>query len=264
MFAWSTSLGPVGAAFTDRAGGVSEGSRGTLDLALRAPSADADAVAENRRRVVAALTGDEATPVALMRQVHGDTVVTVTTPPGPPPASHPQGEGHGELPEADGLVTALPGVVLMVLAADCVPLLLADPEARLVGAVHAGRDGLARGVVPRAVARLRELGARRLHAWVGPRVCGRCYEVPEPLRAEVAARVPASCSVTSWGTPAIDVGAGVLDQLRAAGLHPADVVDVGGCTREDARLHSHRRDGEGAGRLAGLVWLRPEHQEGTT
>jgi copper oxidase (laccase) domain-containing protein len=83
-------------------------------------------------------------------------------------------------------------------------------------------------------------------------VCGRCYEVPEEMRDEVAAAVPAARSETSWGTPALDLGAGITDQLVASGV---DVVHVEGCTLEDERFPSYRRDGERAGRFAGLVWL---------
>jgi copper oxidase (laccase) domain-containing protein len=72
------------------------------------------------------------------------------------------------------------------------------------------------------------------------------------MRAEVAAAVPEAFAETSWGTPAVDVGAGVVAQLREAG---ADVVDAGLCTREDRTLFSHRRNE--SGRLAGLVWVRP-------
>jgi len=99
---------------------------------------------------------------------------------------------------------------------------------------------------------MREAGAARLVAWVGPHVCGGCYEVPEEMRAEVSALVPAAYAETTWGTPALDIGAGVRAQLAATGV---EVVDVGGCTREDPLLHSYRRDGAAAGRLAGLVWM---------
>jgi copper oxidase (laccase) domain-containing protein len=140
----------------------------------------------------------------------------------------------------------------MVRVADCVPVLLADPIAGVVGAVHSGRPGLALGVAVRAVERMRDAGAGRLVAWVGPHVCGGCYEVPEQLRAEVAARVPAAYAETTWGTPALDIGAGVRAQLEAVDV---EVVLAGGCTREDPALHSYRRDGAAAGRLAGLVWM---------
>jgi YfiH family protein len=143
--------------------------------------------------------------------------------------------------------------VLLVRVADCVPVLLADPVAGVVAAAHAGRAGVAAGVVPEAVARMRRLGARDITAWVGPHVCGACYEVPPKMQAEVASRVPETQATTAWGTPALDLGAGVRAQLAAVG---AQVVDAARCTRESVDLYSHRRDGAGAGRHAGLVRIR--------
>jgi polyphenol oxidase len=83
-------------------------------------------------------------------------------------------------------------------------------------------------------------------------VCGACYEVPAAMQEEVAAAVPSSRATTSWGTPALDLGAGVRAQLEERGV---TVVDVSRCTRESADLYSHRRDGAGAGRHAGLIRL---------
>ena len=180
---------------------------------------------------------------ARLHQEHGDVVVPVDEP-GPPP--------FGDIPTGDALVTSTPGVGLMIRVADCVPVVLADPDAGVIGAVHAGRSGVALDIVTRAVERMRADGAGRLVAWIGPHVCGGCYEVPEELRAEIAAAVPDTYARTTWGTPALDLGAGVLAQLEAAGV---DTIEVGGCTREDADLPSHRRDGAAAGRLGALVWM---------
>jgi YfiH family protein len=182
--------------------------------------------------------------VVRMRQVHGNDVAVVDRAWLEARAAEP--------PRVDALVTDVPGVALVVRVADCVPLLLADPARGVIGAAHAGRLGLVAGVVPATVAAMRDLGAEELVAWVGPHICGRCYEVPDTMRADVAAVVPEAFAETSWGTPAVDVGAGVGAQLRAAG---ADVVDAELCTREDERLFSHRR--HDLGRLAGLVWVRP-------
>lgn len=158
----------------------------------------------------------------------------------------------GARPECDGLVTGESGMVLMVRAADCVPVLLADPEARVIGAAHAGRLGVVGGIVPATVARMRELGAARITAWIGPHICGSCYEVPADMRDEVAAVEPATSATTSWGTPALDLGAGIRAQLERDGV---TVVDVARCTRESADLFSYRRDAADAGRQAGVIRL---------
>lgn len=212
--------GTVSVAFTDR----------RLDLGdLAADEVRAAGLAE-----LAGVTG--ATPY-LMHQVHGTDVHLVEAPVEP-------------TPDADALLTGQAGIALLARAADCVPVLLVA-DTGLVGAVHAGREGVRRGVVGAAVARMRELGVEGVRAWIGPHICGRCYEVPEQLRTEVASAVPETWAETSWGTPALDLGAGVRAQLEAGEV---SVTEVGGCTREDDRLHSYRRDGAAAGRLAGLVW----------
>lgn len=97
-------------------------------------------------------------------------------------------------------------------------------------------------------------GARpsRITAHTGPAVCGRCYEVPEEMRAEVADVVPGTWSETSWGTPAVDVTGGVHAQLAALGVSDLHRSPV--CTRESGDHFSYRRD-RTTGRLAGYVWL---------
>jgi len=153
-------------------------------------------------------------------------------------------------PRADALVTARPGVTLMVRAADCVPVLLADDQGEVVGAAHAGRPGLVAAVVPATVAAMRRLSSAPLTAWVGPYVCGHCYEVPQQMQDDVAALEPASRATTSWGTPSLDVGAGVRAQLERDDV---EVVDLSTCTRESPDLFSYRRDGRESGRQAGII-----------
>lgn len=189
------------------------------------------------------LTATIGVPVQRMHQVHGATVVDVVSPV----------SSTSTVPRADALVTSLPAVALMTRAADCVPVLLADVSAGMVAAVHSGRAGLEADVVGATVRRMRSLGADQVHAWIGPHVCGACYEVPETMRDSVAERVPNAWAKTRRGTPALDLGAGVAAQLDDVG---ASHEVVGGCTLEDDTLWSYRRDPHGAGRHAGLVWVR--------
>jgi YfiH family protein len=176
-----------------------------------------------------------------MRQVHG-TVVT------------PVAAAGQVLPETDGIVTASSGLGLAVLVADCVPILLADPDAGVIGAVHAGRRGAAGGVALRALESMIELGAtvENMAAVLGPAICGRCYEVPAPMRDEVEATLVGSATTTGKGTPGLDLRAGLARQLRDAGV--ADVEIDPRCTYTDPALYSHRR-GAPTGRFAGLIWL---------
>ncbi|TFJ95455.1 mannose-6-phosphate isomerase 1-like [Platysternon megacephalum] len=99
---------------------------------------------------------------------------------------------------------------------------------------------------------MRSLGARQISAWIGPHICGGCYEVPQAMWDDVVARHPAAASTTSWGTPALDLGAGVAAQLAQEGV-ASERVEV--CTFESADHHSYRRDGLAAGRLAAFIWL---------
>jgi len=235
VYSHRTSTGPVDLAFTDRYDGASAVPFDSLNLAL--VGGDDPAVVE---RNLALLLDDFAPGAELadMHQVHGHAVV----------------EAGGPREQCDALVTDRPDVVLMVRVADCVPVLLADPAAGVLGAAHAGRQGLVEGVVGACVTRMRELGAERIEAWVGPHICGACYEVPAALQQDVAAREPASRSTTSWGTPALDIGAGVRAQLERAGVV---VHDAARCTRESEDLYSYRRDGAAAGRLAGVIRMNP-------
>ncbi|MGW4161048.1 peptidoglycan editing factor PgeF [Streptomyces sp. NPDC004788] len=230
-------------AFTDRWGGVSAVPYEELNLGGAVGDAP-EAVRANRARAAAELGLDPA-QVVWMNQVHGADVAEVDGP----------WSGTGDaIPSVDAVVTARRGLALAVLTADCVPVLLADPVAGVVAAAHAGRPGMVAGVVPAAVKRMTELGAdpARITARTGPAVCGRCYEVPEAMRAEVAAVEPAAYAETSWGTPAVDVAAGVRAQLARLGV--TDVADAGVCTLESGDHYSYRRD-RTTGRLAGYVWL---------
>jgi YfiH family protein len=186
--------------------------------------------------------------VAVLSQVHGNEVSYVG-------AEGPRHDLHGHLhARADGVVTDQPGVTLMVRGADCAMVLFADADARVIGGCHCGRPGLVAGVVPATIARMRDLGARDITGWLGPHVCGRCYEVPAPMRDEVASAVPASKATTSWGTPSIDIGAGIKAQLAEAEV---ECVDLSRCTLESPDLYSYRRDHLGSGRQAGVIRMAP-------
>ena len=229
-------IGRVRMAFTDRRGGVSAPPYHSRNLGGGVGD-DPAAVAANRKRTAEEF-GLAAT--VFMRQVHGADVAYVTEPFGDEP------------PALDGIFTDVPGLGLAVLVADCAPVLLADPEAGVVGAAHSGRVGTVLGVVPALVAAMTAHGARDLVALVGPMACGRCYEVPAAMREEVAAAVPGSASTTRWGTPALDLRAGITGQLRRAGV--TDIRHDARCTIEDPALFSHRRE-RPTGRFAGYVWL---------
>ncbi|MGW2561266.1 peptidoglycan editing factor PgeF [Streptomyces sp. NPDC001514] len=234
-------MGGAHFAFTDRWGGVSAAPYEELNLG-GAVGDDPAAVRANRDLAAKSLGLDPGL-VVWMNQVHGREVAVVDGPWGDVP-----------VPAVDAVVTARRGLPLAVLTADCTPVLLADPVAGVVGAAHAGRPGMVVGVVPAAVEAMIALGAdpARITARTGPAICGRCYEVPAAMRADVAAVEPAARAETSWGTPAVDVTAGVHAQLEALGVRDRKASPV--CTLESADHYSYRRD-RTTGRLAGYVWL---------
>lgn len=234
---------PVGVAacFTTRSGGRSEPPWDALNLAGHVGD-EPSRVATNRALLAQHLGTSE---VSFPEQVHGAQVQIVDA------------ARTVDLTGADALVTAEPGIAVGVLVADCMPVLLADPGHRVVGAVHAGRRGLAAGVLQATLDAMTGLGADRAstYAVIGPAICGRCYEVPADMRAAVSVAVPGTASETRSGTPALDLPSGAVGVLEAAGL--ARVISCGLCTAEDGRLYSYRRDGV-TGRFAGVVMLDPD------
>jgi purine-nucleoside/S-methyl-5'-thioadenosine phosphorylase / adenosine deaminase len=228
------------ATFSGRGGGVSTGPYESLNLGLRVGD-DAAAVAANRAALAEAC-GVAAGDLAWMSQVHGADVcylgAGIAEPPGP----------------VDAMFTDVPGRPLCVQVADCVPVLVADPVARLVGAAHAGREGMVAGVVLALITAMTAAGASpaRMRALTGPSICGGCYEVPAEMQARASAVVPDSRCQTYDGTPGLDIAAGVRAQLAASGV--GWFRSVPRCTRESDDLFSYRRDGT-TGRSAGVIWL---------
>ncbi len=225
-----------------RAGGRSRGVYDAFNLSAGVGD-DAAAVAANRARLAREL----GVPVVFLQQVHGTNVAVVGAPPE---------NGEPDQPATDAVVTAKPGIGLAVLAADCVPVLLADPQAGVVGAAHAGRVGAAAGVLPAVVAAMTDLGAQAsaIEVLLGPAVCGGCYEVPAAMHADVDARLPGSAVRTRAGTPGLDLRAGLYHQLVELGIGRVGADPR--CTVEDRALYSHRRDGR-TGRQAAIIWLDP-------
>ena len=238
---------------TTRAGGRSAGPFARFNLSVSVGD-DPVAVAANRRRLATELgVRGRPLPLVFLDQVHGTGVAVVDAVPGP---------RDPDRPGADAAVTALPGVALAVLTADCVPVLLADPRAGVVGVAHAGRVGAAAGVLEATVTAMAALGASvdGCEVLLGPAICGACYEVPAAMRDEIEATLPGSASRTRRGTPGLDLRAGLRGRLAALGVARVGVDPR--CTAEDPDLYSHRRatrPGEPGrtGRLAAVTWLDP-------
>ena len=249
MFHWREQLPTIGRCavdwgFTTTRGGSSVGDFASLNLSAGVGD-DLTAVESNRARVASAF-GVSRDRLLFMNQCQGSDVVVV---PGP---------WAGDPPVADGLITTSTDLALAVLVADCTPILMVDQVAGVAAAVHAGRPGMMSGIAHRAVDAMRDLGARSIRAAVGPSICGRCYEVPEALRAQAATISPGAAAVSWQGTPAMDVAAGVVEQLRARSVA---VQWISGCSRESEELFSYRR-ARRTGRYAGVVRLLAVDAEG--
>jgi YfiH family protein len=232
---------PAAGWFSTRGGGRSNAPYDALNLGAHVGD-DVSAVDANRA-LLARAAGLPQGALALMQQVHGAEVAVVD---GPEPSA---------VPAVDALVTTARGVGLVVLAADCLPVLFADPTAGVIAVAHAGRRGLVAGVLQETLAAMQRLGARpaSTSVVVGPAACGRCYEVPQDMADGVGTAVPGARATSRQGTPSVDLTAGALALLERAGVMRPRAV--GGCTLEQpARWFSYRRSAV-TGRHAGLVRL---------
>lgn len=232
----------VRALVTTRAGGVSAGPWASLNLGS-ACGDDAAAIAENRRRLGARLP---AAPTWL-RQVHGTTVVEAVA-----------GAAAQAPPTADAAFARAPGAVCAVLAADCLPVLLADRRGEAVAAAHAGWRGLCAGVIEASVAAM-PVEADRLCAWLGPAIGPTAYEVGDAVREAFVGRDAAAETAfrpTRPGHWLLDLYAIARQRLAACGVGEVSGGDF--CTHSDAgRFFSYRRD-RVTGRMAALVWIEAE------
>lgn len=277
-------LGPgIFAGFTSRTGGISTPPYDELNLGSNVNDVPAHVAAN--RDLVAKSVGR---PIAYANQIHSAQVIVIAD-----AAPWYVGQKPSACGDADGLVTAAP-VGLGVLVADCVPILLASDygiavahagrrgiELQVIAAVVAKLRELAQesllsesGVVSTSDGGFRETAAGfgqraanvhvsragshppkdEVRAAIGPAICGKCYEVPAQMQAEVCELFPAARSTTRWGTPGLDLPAAAASQLAALGIKSIYQSPV--CTFEDHRYYSHRRataKGETTGRQAGII-----------
>lgn len=247
LFAASLRRAGIPHAFTTRQGGASSGPFASLNLGRGVPD-DPAAVAANRTAVLRALGWDPARHVEA-DQVHGAVVTAVGA-----------AEAGRSIPAADGLATAEAGVALAVHAADCVPILLADPRRAVVAALHAGWRGIAAGIAREGVRVLEErfgTAPGGLLVALGPSI-GPChYEVDEPVIARMRrwSWWETVATVTGPGRWRLDLRAACRAQLIEAGVRPEAVEVLEFCTYDHPELfYSHRRDGV-TGRMAGLIAL---------
>jgi len=235
------------AVFTTRVGGESGGPFSSLNLG--ASTGDAPGAVRRNRLVLCRALGIDADRVSMCRQVHGDVVHRVERP-------ARRGRFAGGLVgwlRGDAMVTVEPWLPLLVLGADCLPVLLWRRDIGAVAAAHAGWRGLVGGVVERAVATLGAPAA--VAAIVGPGIGPARYEVDDALRSRFASRFGEG---VVHGR-AVDLASAALAALADAGVPRGRITLVEACTYEEPeRWFSHRRDGPRTGRQAGLIWLEAD------
>jgi purine-nucleoside/S-methyl-5'-thioadenosine phosphorylase / adenosine deaminase len=231
----------VHAAVTTRNGpGISQAPFGRFNLGLRSGD-DAQAVRANRSALHQSL--DLPAEPRWLRQVHGTAVAEL----GPLPSAHE--------PEADAAVSRLPGTVLAILTADCLPVLFCADDGGAIGAAHAGWRGLAAGVLEETIEQMQQPAAG-LMAWLGPCIGAASYEVGEEVRKtfiEHEAAAADAFAATRPGHWLCDLATLARQRLQAAGI--TRIYGGGFDTRIDTRFYSYRREGARSGRFASLIWL---------
>jgi YfiH family protein len=224
----SSGLGAVPHGFLGRSGGVSEGGLAGLNVGHGAGD-EADAVAENRRRAVASVLPGAA--LATVYQVHSADAVTVVRP-----------WPHAERPHADAMATDRPGVLLGVVTADCAPVLLADAQAGVVGAAHAGWRGALGGVLESVVGEMTGLGAERdrIVAAIGPAIAQPSYEVDEAFRANFGPADEGFFAPGRAGHRQFDLERYAAARLERAGIRRIDRLGLDTYSAPE-RFYSYRR-----------------------
>lgn len=250
-FRTAAALGPVPHGFFGRRGGVSHGGLASLNCGIGSGDDDA-AIAENRRRVRDAILPGAA--LVGVYQVHGRDCADVTEP-----------WDDADRPHADALVTNRPGVLLAIVTADCVPVLLADRAAGVVGAAHAGWKGAIAGITDATVAAMERLGADRstITAAIGPCIGASSYEVDAAFAERFIADDAANGHYFRAGRAGhawFDIAAYVAARLAAAGIGRAEILDADTCALA-GDYFSYRRaslTGEnGYGRQLSVIGIGP-------
>jgi YfiH family protein len=240
---------PLWHGFLGREGGVSRGEFASLNFSYQTGD-DAAAVGANWQRLRARFAAD--TEIALVRQVHGTQVHRVSR------------DTAGERLAGDGMVTDARNLVLGIMTADCVPILLVEQAAGVIGALHAGWRGVLGNIAQQGIAKMADLGARaeRIQAALGPAIGWCCFEVDADLAERFAAADSATLSHVREGAPGkafLNLRGIIRDQLLRAGLDAAHVFEVADCTRCAKESYFSRRGAGGVvtGLQLSYVGLQP-------
>jgi len=244
-------------AFSTRHGGVSEGYLSSLNLSHSRGDKEEN-VRENYRRLAEAL-GLSYENFIGCRQLHGSKIELITR----------RDLTEKRSLECDGLITSEPGIVLVTVHADCVPIYLYDPETPAVGMVHSGWKGTVEQIAAEAVKKMKStFGTRpeKIRALLGPCICGRCFEVREDVKSIFVEKLPWSAEYIvpkdqeHW---TVDLKAIIKNSLISEGVPGENILDAGICTAENTRLfYSHRHEKGKTGTMAALIALADNGQQG--
>jgi len=185
-----------------------------------------------------------------MRQIHSDIIVVVD----------PEVDNFENPPECDALITDRPGIPLMVMTADCTPVLFFDPVRQVIAVAHAGRAGAVKGIVPKTIEKMcSEFGSRveDITVVLGPSIGGCCYEVGEKIAQEVTEEGYGFAVINREGRYYLEVNAIIHRQLDAIGIKKEHIEDLGICNAcENDTYFSYRADRQKTGRIAGVLMLK--------
>ena len=237
-------------AFSNRRGGVSHSPYASLNLSWKTGDVAGDVI-DNRRRLFE-ISGVDQDSVVVSNQVHGDKVLRVG----------PEHSGVGvtqdsELEDADALVNDQPGMRLLLLFADCVPVALADISHTVIAGVHSGRAGCQKKICTRTIEHLREhfgSDAANVIAYIGPSIGPCCYEVDENTALSFAEDCGEQFVLRGEGRPRLDLWSAVEHELSDCGISTGNIENVRTCTCcNNNEYFSHRADGPKTGRQGLMV-----------
>lgn len=236
----------IGHAISTRTGGRSSGILRSLNLSYG--RGDAEQVVEHNRMMLCRMAGAPFEGLTTVHQVLGAEPLVVE--------HHERGNGTGvgKLRRGDALLTQYPWTPLLTQSADCVPVLLADLDGRVVGNIHASRKGALEGVVPRTVEMMWErfgVERSRIAAFIGPSIGPCCYRLTDSVVRDVALHASAGKFLTADGR--LDLWSFVRSQLLAAGIRQVETAGICTCCEKDL-FYSYRREGPECGRFGAIIW----------
>ena len=234
--------------FTTRDGGVSKHPYLSNNLAFHVEDRKDDVLVNHQN--MAKHLGYNYQKLVHMRQIHSDKIVIVD------PTTH----NFENPPECDALITNQPEIPLMVMTADCTPVLFYDPKQKVIAVAHAGREGALKGIVPKTIQKMQSNFGSKLSDIIvvlGPSIGACCYEVGEKIAQEVTQNGYGLAVVYENEKYSLDVNAIIHHQLRLLGIGTENIEDLSICNAcQNETFFSYRADKQKTGRFAGVLMLK--------